>query len=93
MNYSLHEKIQSTLELATETSDTGKKSTESRIALGNLFRRSGEVGRSIDLHQSPLGDSSLSEESHGKAVFELGMDFMRAGLFDRARSYLHGFKE
>jgi lipopolysaccharide biosynthesis regulator YciM len=85
-NYSLNEKIQSTLELAIETSETGEKSTESRIALGNLFRRSGEVERAIDLHQSLLGDPLLSEEQHGQAVFELGMDFMRAGLFDRAET-------
>ncbi len=51
LNYSLNEKIQSTLELATGITDTGGKSIESRIALGNLFRRSGEVDRAIDLHQ------------------------------------------
>ena len=92
LNYSLNEKVQSTLELATETNDTGKKSTESRIALGNLFRCSGEVGRAIDLYQSLLDDPSLSEEQHGKAVFELGMDFMRAGLFDRAEAIFMDLK-
>ena len=81
LNYRLNEEPPSKLENATYV---GGEAAESQIALGNLFRRSGEVERAISIHQELITESSLSEEQHGQALFELGMDYLRAGLFDRA---------
>jgi lipopolysaccharide biosynthesis regulator YciM len=55
---------------------------EIQFALGSLFRRRGEVDRAIALHTRirELGVPSLRE----KAAFALGLDYLSAGLMDRA---------
>lgn len=81
LNYRLNEKLVSGYE---EIDATVGEAAASQIALGNLFRRNGEVERAIKLHQELIKEASLNEEQHGQALFELGMDYLRAGLFDRA---------
>lgn len=74
------------LEVQTDT-------VETHLALGNLFRRRGEVDRAIRVHQNLIAKSTLNAEQRGLAVLELGMDYMRSGLLDRAeglfRELLH----
>ena len=55
---------------------------EIQFALGSLFRRRGEVDRAIALHTRirELGEPSLRD----KAAFALGLDYLSAGLMDRA---------
>jgi lipopolysaccharide biosynthesis regulator YciM len=55
---------------------------EIQFALGSLFRRRGEVDRAIALHTRirELGTPSLRD----KAAFALGLDYLSAGLMDRA---------
>ncbi|MEJ1966559.1 MAG: hypothetical protein WDO56_35490 [Gammaproteobacteria bacterium] len=55
---------------------------EIQFALGSLFRRRGEVDRAIALHTRirELGAPSLRD----KAAFALGLDYLSAGLMDRA---------
>jgi len=81
LNYQLDEKP---VNGCVEVDATVGEVAASQIALGNLFRRNGEVERAINMHQELIKKSSLNEEQHGQALFELGMDYLRAGLFDRA---------
>jgi len=55
---------------------------EIQFALGSLFRRRGEVDRAIALHTRlrEHGTPSLRD----KAAFALGLDYLSAGLMDRA---------
>jgi lipopolysaccharide biosynthesis regulator YciM len=55
---------------------------EIQFALGSLFRRRGEVNRAIALHTRlrELGVPSLRD----KAAYALGLDYLSAGLMDRA---------
>jgi lipopolysaccharide biosynthesis regulator YciM len=55
---------------------------EIQFALGSLFRRRGEVDRAIALHTRlrEQGAPSLRD----KAAFALGLDYLSAGLMDRA---------
>jgi lipopolysaccharide biosynthesis regulator YciM len=57
-------------------------SAEIHFALGSLFRRRGEVDRAIALHTRlrELGEPALRD----KAAFALGLDYLSAGLMDRA---------
>lgn len=57
---------------------------ETHLALGNLFRRRGEVDRAIRIHQNLIARTNLDADQRGLAVLELGMDYMRSGLLDRA---------
>jgi lipopolysaccharide biosynthesis regulator YciM len=56
------------------------------MALGNLFRRRGEVERAIRIHQNLIARPSLNREQRAQSLLELGQDYMRAGLFDRAEN-------
>jgi lipopolysaccharide biosynthesis regulator YciM len=54
------------------------------FALGNLFRRRGETERAIRVHQNLLSRPDLPIEQQVHAQYELGMDYLKAGLLDRA---------
>ena len=47
-------------------------------------RRSLEVDRAILLHQNIISKPGLKPDQRTEAMLELGEDYMRAGLFDRA---------
>jgi lipopolysaccharide biosynthesis regulator YciM len=70
--------------------EVNSDTVETHMALGNLFRKRGEVDSAIRIHQNLIARSSLSNEQRTDAVLELGQDFMKAGLFDRAEGL---FKE
>jgi len=59
---------------------------ETHLALGNLFRRRGEVDRAIRLHQHLVSRPGLSDSMKTIALLELGEDYVRAGLLDRAEA-------
>lgn len=62
---------------------------ELHFALGSLFRRRGEVERAIRIHQNLLQRPDLPEEQRVQARYELGQDFLKAGLLDRAEETFH----
>lgn len=68
------------LELAGRDTDT----VELHFALGNLFRRKGEIERATLIHQNLIARPTLSREQRDLALKELGQDYMSAGLYDRA---------
>jgi lipopolysaccharide biosynthesis regulator YciM len=70
--------------------EVNSDTVETHLALGNLFRKRGEVDRAIRIHQNLMARSSLNSEQRADAVLELGQDYMKAGLFDRAEGL---FKE
>lgn len=60
------------------------ESTELHFALGNLFRRRGETERAIRIHQNLLSRPDLPADERAHAEYELGQDYLKAGLLDRA---------
>jgi lipopolysaccharide assembly protein B len=60
---------------------------EVEFALGALFRRRGEFGLATALH-SRL-ETGATPELRDRARFELALDFLSAGLMDRAESLLN----
>ncbi|RLM52824.1 lipopolysaccharide assembly protein LapB, partial [Halobellus sp. Atlit-31R] len=60
------------------------ESADMHFALGNLFRRRGETERAIRVHQNLLARPDLPLEQKAHAQYELGMDYLKAGLLDRA---------
>ena len=56
------------------------------MALGNLFRRRGEVERATRIHQNLVARSDLDDSLRALALFELAQDYFKAGLFDRAEN-------
>lgn len=66
--------------------DLDRETAETHLALGNFFRRRGEVDRAIHLHQRLLEKAELGDEVHAAARYELARDFESAGLHDRSES-------
>ena len=57
---------------------------ETHLALGNLFRRQGEIDRALRLHQNLIARPQLSLAQRNQARYELACDYLRAGVLDRA---------
>src|SRR3546814_20295493 len=80
----LNEEQDKAIEVFLKLAEFNRDTVETHLALGNLFRRRGEVDRAIRLHQHLLSRPGLSDEMKTVALLELGEDYMRAGLLGRA---------
>ncbi len=86
LNYLLNEEQDKALEVFLRLAEYNRDTVETHLALGNLFRKRGEVDRAIRLHQHLVSRPGLSDEMKTVALLELGEDYMRAGLLDRAET-------
>ncbi len=86
LNYLLNEQPDKAIEVFTKLAEFNRDTVETHLALGNLFRRRGEVDRAIRVHQHLVSRSNLSGTERTVALLELGEDYMRAGLLDRAEA-------
>ncbi|MDD5241957.1 MAG: lipopolysaccharide assembly protein LapB [Sulfuricella sp.] len=84
LNFLLNEQTDKAIEAFIEIAKADTETVELQFALGSLFRRRGEVERAIRMHQSLLEHNDLSEEKKLTAMNELGQDYLKAGLLDRA---------
>jgi len=84
LNYLLNEQPDKAIDVFIAMLEVESDTIETQLALGNLFRRRGEVDRAIRIHQNLITHSALGDEQRSLAALELGMDYMRSGLFDRA---------
>jgi lipopolysaccharide biosynthesis regulator YciM len=84
LNYLLNEQQDKAIEVFLKLADINRDTVETHLALGNLFRRRGEVDRAIRVHQNLIARPNLSDAEKTVALLELGEDYMRAGLLDRA---------
>ena len=84
LNYVLNEQPDKAIEVFVKMLEVDSETVETHLALGNLFRRRGEVDRAIRIHQNLIARPSLDQEQRALALLELGLDYMRSGLFDRA---------
>ncbi len=86
LNYLLNEQPDKAIEVFIRMLDVQSETVETHMALGNLFRRKGEVDRAIRIHQNLIARPTLDHQQRSLALLELGMDYMRSGLLDRAES-------
>lgn len=84
LNYLLNEEPDKAIQVFLELAEVNQDTVETHMALGSLFRRRGEVDRAIRFHQNIIAKPGLEPEQRTKALLELGEDYMRAGLLDRA---------
>ena len=84
LNFLLNEQPDRALQVFLEIVEIDQETVEIHLALGNLFRRRGEVERAIRIHQNLMERKDLSESLRTQALFELGQDYYKAGLLDRA---------
>jgi len=84
LNYLLNEQPDKAIQVFLELAEVNQDTVETHMALGSLFRRRGEVDRAIRFHQNIIAKPGLEPEQRTQALLELGEDYMRAGLLDRA---------
>jgi lipopolysaccharide biosynthesis regulator YciM len=84
LNYLLNEQPDKAIQVFLELAEVNQDTVETHMALGSLFRRRGEVDRAIRFHQNIIAKPGLGAEQRTQALLELGEDYMRAGLLDRA---------
>lgn len=84
LNFLLNEQHDKAIDTFIEVLKLDPETVELHFALGNLFRRRGETERAIRVHQNLLIRSDLPLEQKGQATYELGQDYLKAGLLDRA---------
>lgn len=84
LNYLLNEQPDKAIEAFLEVARMDPDTLELHFALGALFRRRGELDRAIRIHQNLVDRADLAQEPRMKALYELGQDFFKAGLLDRA---------
>ncbi len=89
LNYLLNEQPDKAIEVFIRVLEVDNETVETHLALGNLFRRRGETDRAIRIHQNLIARPTLNRVQRTQALLELGQDYMRAGLLDRAESLFH----
>jgi lipopolysaccharide biosynthesis regulator YciM len=84
LNFLLNEQPDKAIDAFIEIVKLDPETVELHFALGNLFRRRGETERAIRVHQNLLARPDLPLEHQVHAQYELGQDYLKAGLLDRA---------
>jgi lipopolysaccharide biosynthesis regulator YciM len=86
LDHLINDRFDHATEIFSRMAQADGDAAEIQFALGSLFRRRGEVDRAIALH------SRLREHGAGalreKAAFALALDYLSAGLMDRAERLL-----
>jgi lipopolysaccharide biosynthesis regulator YciM len=86
LNFLLNEQPDKAIEVFIKVLEVNSETAETHLALGNLFRRRGEVERAIRIHQNLIARPTLDREQRSLALLELGQDYLKAGLLDRAEN-------
>ena len=88
LNYLLNEQQDQAIDAFIEAVQKDPDTSELHFALGNLFRRRGEYERAVRVHEHLLSRADLSQADRDRAQHALSLDFLKAGLLDRAEDAL-----
>ncbi len=86
VNFLLSEQPDRAVDAFLEVAQIDTETAELHFALANLFRKRGEIDRAIRLHQFLHERSDLNNHQRHQVAYELGVDFLRAGILDRAET-------
>lgn len=96
LNFLINEEPDKAVELFIKMLEVDSSTVETHLAVGKLFRRRGEVDRAIRIHQNLIARPQLAKPYQEQSLYELGQDYLSAGMLDRAeRVFLEvvGIKE
>ncbi len=89
LNLLLNEQPDQAIETLVKVAQLDPETVDLHFSLGNLFRRRGETERAIRVHQHLATREDIKPRDRDHAAYELGRDFLRAGLLDRAEASLN----
>lgn len=84
LNFLLNEQQDQAIDAFIEAVQNDPDTSELHFALGNLFRRRGEYERAVRVHEHLLQRGDLPKLEHDRAQHALALDYLKAGLLDRA---------
>ncbi len=84
LNFLLNEEPDKAVDIFIKMLEVDSDTVETHLAVGKLFRRRGEVDRAIRIHQNLIARPQLNKSCREQSLFELGQDYMSAGVLDRA---------
>src|SRR4030095_16325029 len=84
LNHLLNDPPDKAIDAFIEVVKLDPETIELHQALGNLFRRRGEFDRAVRIHTHLLNRSDLPARQRSQALAELGQDYLKGGLLDRA---------
>ena len=80
-----HQDTRAAIEELSQAVRNNPESVEIYLALGNLYRSQGEIERAIHIRNSLINRPGLDSALRARSYFELGRDFLRGGMLDKAR--------
>ena len=86
LNYLLSNQQDKAIDYLLEALKVEDDTVEAHFAMANLFRRRGELDRALKVHEHLVRQAHLPTKDKQQAIFELGKDFLSAGLYDRAEA-------
>lgn len=86
LNYLLNEQPDKAIDTFIQVLKADSETVELHLALGNLYRKKGNIERATRIHQSLIVRSDLARSQRANALYELGQDYYKAGLLDRAEN-------
>jgi lipopolysaccharide assembly protein B len=89
LNHLLNEQQDQAIDAFIEAVQGDPDTAELHFALGNLFRRRGDYDRAVRVHEHLLSRADLSHKDRDRAQHALALDFLKAGLLDRAEAALN----
>lgn len=93
LNFLLNEQPDRAIESFVDAVKVDPHTIELHFALGSLFRRRGEFERAIRMHQNLLDRDDLPQDLKLQALSELGQDYLKAGLLDRAEEVFNKLQD
>ncbi len=88
LNFLLNEQQDQAIDAFIEAVQNDPDTSDLHFALGNLFRRRGEYERAVRVHQHLLSRGDLTQDDRHRAQHALALDYLKAGLLDRAEEAL-----
>lgn len=84
LNFLLNEETDKAVDVFVKMLEVDSDTVETHLAVGKLFRKRGEVDRAIRIHQNLIARPQLERIYREQSLFELGQDYLSAGMLDRA---------
>jgi len=84
INYLLSDEPDLALKEMVQVARLRSEAADVYMALGEMFRSKGEIGRAVRIHQNLLARPDLPKAMHLQAHLALATDFQTGGLLDRA---------
>lgn len=84
LNFLLNDETDKAVDVFIKMLEVDSDTVETHLAVAKLFRKKGEVERAIRIHQNLIARPNLEKHYRENALFELGQDYLSAGVLDRA---------